>query len=111
RKFVDVAERFPDECAFVLDTLRQVYCHDDDARTRELSPDDRLALHQAHSEPLMKQLEGWLAEQIDERKVEPNSSLGEAIVYMRKHWTELTLFLREPGAPLDNNICERALKK
>ena len=30
---------------------------------------------------------------------------------MRKHWNELTLFLRQPGAPLDNNICEQALKK
>ena len=30
---------------------------------------------------------------------------------MLRHWPELTLFLREPGAPLDNNICERALKK
>ena len=36
---------------------------------------------------------------------------GDAIRYMLKHWTELTLFLREPSAPLDNNICERALKK
>jgi hypothetical protein len=31
--------------------------------------------------------------------------LGQAITYMRKHWKELTLFLREPGAPLDNNLC------
>ena len=30
---------------------------------------------------------------------------------MLKHWPELTLFLRCPDAPLDNNICERALKK
>jgi hypothetical protein len=37
--------------------------------------------------------------------------LGGAIKYMTKHWDELTLFLRVPGAPLDNNICERALKK
>ena len=29
---------------------------------------------------------------------------------MRRHWQELTLFLRVAGAPLDNNICERALK-
>ena len=42
---------------------------------------------------------GWCKQQFEERKVEPNSGL------------ELTLFLREPGAPLDNNICERALKK
>ena len=38
-------------------------------------------------------------------------SLGEAISYMLRHWEKLTLFLRKPGAPLDNNICERALKK
>ena len=44
-------------------------------------------------------------------RVEPNSSLGQAIAYLLKHWTKLTLFLRRPGAPLDNNICERALKK
>ena len=43
--------------------------------------------------------------------MEPNSSLGTAISYMLKHWDRLTLFLRVPGAPLDNNICERALKR
>jgi len=35
----------------------------------------------------------------------------KAIAYMLKHWEGLTLFLRQPGAPLDNNTCERALKK
>jgi len=30
---------------------------------------------------------------------------------MLNHWDALTLFLRQPGAPLDNNICERAMKK
>ncbi len=37
--------------------------------------------------------------------------MGAAIAYMLTHWTKLTLFLRVPGAPLDNNLCERALKK
>jgi hypothetical protein len=43
--------------------------------------------------------------------VEPNSALGAALEYLRRHWQKLTLFLRRAGAPLDNNICERALKK
>lgn len=43
--------------------------------------------------------------------MEPNSGLGKAIAYMLRHWEKLTLFLRTAGAPLDNNICERALKK
>jgi hypothetical protein len=49
--------------------------------------------------------------QFKERRVEPNSGLGQAIKYMRKHWRKLTRFLFVPGAPLDNNAVERALKK
>jgi hypothetical protein len=37
--------------------------------------------------------------------------MGKAITYMLKHWEPLTLFLRIPGAPLDNNLCEQALKR
>jgi transposase len=111
RQFVDVAANFPAECDHVLRTLREVYGHDATAREEGMSPHDRLAFHQKHSGPLMDNLQTWLQEQIDERKVEPNSSLGGAIHYMLKHWSELTLFLHHADAPLDNNICERALKK
>jgi len=38
------------------------------------------------------------------------TGLGEAILYMQKYWDKLTLFLRQAGAPLDNNIVERTLK-
>jgi transposase len=48
--------------------------------------------------------------QLAERKTEPNSGLGKAIRYMLRHWLPLTLFLREPGAPVDNNLVERILK-
>jgi transposase len=111
RKFVDVAGSFPEECIHVLDVLKDVYGNDAIARKAGMSPQERLGFHQAHSGPAMADLEAWMKTQIEDRKVEPNSSLGEAIAYMRKHWSELTLFLRVPGAPLDNNVCERALKK
>lgn len=111
RGFVDVVNDFPEECRFVLETLREVYRTDAVAKDQRLTPDERLALHQRESSPRMTELESWLEEQFTARKVEPNSGLGAAIKYMRKHWQKLTLFLREPGAPLDNNVCERALKK
>jgi len=111
RQFVDVAAYFPEECAYVLEALKVVYHNDAVARQRGLSPEERLAFHQAESGPTMQALHAWLQRQLDDRLVEPNSSLGKAIAYMLKHWPELTLFLREAGAPLDNNICERALKK
>lgn len=111
RKYIAVAEEFPEECRFVLETLGAVYNNDALARQRKLSADERLRFHQAESGPLMEALDKWLRQQLDERKVEPNSGLGEAIGYMRKHWPKLTLFLQQPNAPLDNNLCERALKK
>jgi len=111
RKFTDVIENFPSECRYVLELLAKVYKNDEITRERKLSDDERLIFHQSHSKALMDELHQWLKEQLDEKKVEPNSSLGEAISYMLRHWEKLTLFLRKPGAPLDNNICERALKK
>jgi transposase len=111
RQFVDVAECFPEECRYVLEALSVIYRNDALARKRSLSPAARLEFHQAESGPTMDELRAWLTGQLDQRLVEPNSSLGGAIAYMLKHWEKLTLFLRVPGAPLDNNICERALKK
>ncbi len=111
RRYVDVADNFPEECRFVLEILRDVYKNDATTRTQKMSPEERLRFHQAESAPLMDRLETWMREQFEEHEVEPNSGLGEAIQYMQDHWSKLTVFLREPGAPLDNNICERALKK
>jgi transposase len=111
RGFCDVASRFPDECRFVLETLRDVYRNDDMTKKQGMSAEERLAFHKARSGPLMDCLEKWLDEQIDDKKVEPNSALGDAICYMKNHWTKLVQFLHVPGAPLDNTICERALKK
>jgi transposase len=111
RRFVDVAMNFPQESLYVLEILKDVYTNDAEAKSQGMSDQQRLRFHQRQSGPKMDELKAWLTEQIDQRKVEPNSSLGEAISYMLKHWDKLTLFLRQPGAPLDNNVCERALKK
>jgi hypothetical protein len=111
RYFVDVADVFPDQVEYLLEELSTVYKNDAMARQRGLSPEERLAFHQAESGPVMTRVEAWMRAQIVEKKVEPNSGLGEAIAYMQNHWTALTQFLRVAGAPLDNNVCERALKK
>jgi hypothetical protein len=111
RKFADVAEYFYHECRHVLEALKVVYENDAIARRDQLSPETRLQFHQAHSRPVLDELHTWLKQQIEDHLVEPNSGLGEAINYMLKRWDKFTLFLRRAGAPLDNNVCERALKK
>ena len=81
-----------------------VYANDAMAKAQRMSAEQRLLFHQAHSGPAMAQLQAWMDEQIQQRTVEPNSGLGEAIAYMQKHWNELTLFLRVAAAPLDNTM-------
>lgn len=100
RQFSDIAEVFPGACQVVLDALKQVFDHDEEARAQQMSPPARLAYHQTHSQPLMDELKRWLAKQVEDRLAEPNSSLGQAIAYMQKHWATLTRFVSVPEAPL-----------
>jgi hypothetical protein len=111
RQFTEVAESFPDECLYVLESLGAVYGFDAETKERGLTPEQRLKFHQTHSAPVMEELYQWMGSQFAEHKTEPNSGLGKAISYLLRHWTKLTLFLRQQGAPLDNNVVERALKK
>lgn len=110
RKFTEIAETFPTESTVVVHALKLVYEHDEAARNQQLSAAERLAYHQTYSAPVFTTLKTWLEEQTTQRWVEPNSSLGKAIAYLLDHWETLTQVLKVPGAPLDNNIAERALK-
>jgi transposase len=111
RRFVDVIPSFPEKCRYVLENLGKVYGYDAQAEEQGLSPEERLRFHQAYSGPIMDELHAWLRTQFEKKEVEPNSGMGTAITYALRHWDRLTLLLRQPGAPLDSNIVERALKR
>ncbi len=102
---------FPREVEHVIDEISLVYGHDEKARTEKMSAEQRLRFHQEQSGPIMDELQIWMETLLDEKQVEPNSGLGKAIAYCLKRWEQLTLFLHQAGAPLDNNICERILKR
>jgi hypothetical protein len=71
-------------------------------KKENMTADERLDYHVAHSKPLLDDLKEWFEKQFEAKDIEPNSSLGAAINYMTERWNKLTLFLRVPGAPLDN---------
>jgi transposase len=111
RNFVEIYDRFPEECRHVIEAFKVIYHNDKVAKMEDMPADARLAWHQTQSRPTMDNLHAWLQRQFDDKLVEANSALGEAINYLLKRWKPLTLFLRKAGAPLDNNLCERAMKK
>jgi hypothetical protein len=110
RYWVDQLQNHPQECTYFLTRLAVVFKVDAQSHADRLSAEQRLAVHQEHSQPVMDELKAWMERQFQQRLVEPNSGLGHAINYMLKRWETFTVFLRVPGAPLENNAAERALK-
>lgn len=110
RKFYEVFNSFPDECGFVLDIISQVYQHEAHCKQNGFDQQMRLQYHQENSQPLMEALRVWLNNQLLHHLVEDNSGLGEATRYMLRHWNALTKFLSVAGAPIDNSLCEQAIK-
>jgi len=110
RKLVELEDYFPKESTQVIEAIAKVYKHEAECNKQRLTPDQRLAYHQQHSRGVMDNLKAWMEKQFEERCVEPNSRLGGAFNYLLKRWQSLTRFLEVPGAPLDNNTAERALK-
>ena len=104
-------ENFPVEARHVLTELAKIFAVDKDARREKLDPQQRMRLHQRKSGPVLGRIRKWIRIKVEREKViEPNSELGKALRYILKHWVKLTRFLRAPGAPITNNICERLLK-
>jgi transposase len=111
RKVVDVYAQFPEPCRHVIEVLAKIYANDAHTGAAKMSPEQRLQYHQAHSDEPMQSLHKWINDQFAQHQVEPNSALGQALRYLIAHWSGLTLFLRQAGAPLDNNLVERCLKR
>ena len=110
RQVVDEVLSFPRESRYFLELVREVFHNESICRAKALTDDERLDFHTLESRPFMDHLHAWMNAQIELKRVEPNSGMGKAINYMLKRWDKLTLFLKVPGAPLDNNTCERAIK-
>jgi hypothetical protein len=110
RQFTDIDAFFPDQCARVVDAIAKIYEHEAHCKDQQFTAAQRLAYHQAYSAAVMTDLEVWMQQQLKDKLVEPNSRLGGAFDYLLKHWEALTRFLHIPGAPLDNNCAEQALK-
>jgi transposase len=110
RKFYEIFNFFESECDYVLQQIGEVYHHEKICRQKGFHAQERLAYHQTHSAPVMEGLRIWLNNQLLYHLIEPNSGLGQATTYMLRHWEALTQFLRHAGAPIDNSICEQAIK-
>jgi hypothetical protein len=85
---VEVTPNFPQECRFVLESLGEVYGCDEVAQAQRMSPEQRLRFPSGARRASDGKLHVWLDAQFDERRVEANSGMGQAIFYLLKRWDQ-----------------------
>src|SRR6478672_2618784 len=75
---------------------------------RGRSAEERCAVRQERSRPIVDALHAWLTVQLG--RVSGKSGLAEAIRYALRHWQGLVLFLDDGRLELDTNTVERAIR-
>jgi hypothetical protein len=111
RNFIDCENAFPEESAYVIERIGEVYRNERHVMEEKMTDEQRLEYHKAHSRKPMDEIKAYAEKKLANKEVEPNGVLGRGFQYMLKHWEGLTRFLEIPGAPLDNNAAERLIKE
>lgn len=116
RKFRDAQPNHPLPTVQILELIGKLYeierglpgwidwSSEDRAKPEALEV--RKRIRQELSRPVIQEIWHWAMEQ----RPLPRSDLGEAVIYLFNHWDGLTLFLKDPRVPLDNNPAERGLR-
>ena len=108
RKVFDGRSSHPQLATLFLALLRQLYDIED--RGRPLSVEDRVALRQRESVPLLNRLR-TLLDSDECSRVLPKSVFAEALGYLRNHWQALLLYTTDGVLPIDNNDVEQLMKQ
>ncbi|MEE8058152.1 MAG: IS66 family transposase [Pseudomonadales bacterium] len=87
---------------------KQLYRIERKAKDEQMTPEQRYALRQQVSKPLMTEFKQWLDEHYP--TVLPKSPLGKAFAYTLKYWEGLCKFLNDGRLEADNNLTEQEIK-
>ena len=110
RKFYDARASDAARSHQVLAMIRLLYDVERDAKEKKLDAEQRQALRQERSLPLLGQLQRWFTHELP--GVLPKSPMGTAITYALNNWDALMRYASEGGGDLaiDNNAAERAIR-
>jgi transposase len=107
RPFYELAQGGPAPIASeTLARIAALYRVEADIRGR--SANERRAIRQERSRPLVEALQPWLREKLS--LISQKTKLAEAIRYALSRWTGLCLFLEDGRVEIDNNVVERAIR-
>ena len=107
RRFYELAAAGPAPIASeALERIAELYAIESDIRGR--SADERRAVRQEKSRPILEELEPWLRAKL--ALISQKTKLAEAIRYALSRWEGLTRFLDDGRIEIDSNVVERAIR-
>jgi transposase len=107
RRFFDIAEGGLAPIATeALVRIAELYAIEKTIRGR--SAENRVAVRQTQSKPLVLALKTWFEQQL--ARVSAKATVAEHIRYGLNHWDGLTRFLDDGRIELDTNIVERSIR-
>jgi transposase len=108
RRFFEAVKTAIESATLALGLIRRLYAVEREAKTRALGIDDRRALRQEKSQPILDRLGETLAD-LGRRHL-PKSPMGDAIGYAQRQWDALARYVEDGELEIDNNRSERALR-
>jgi transposase len=107
RRFYELAVAGPAPIASeALKRIAELYTVEAECRGR--NADERRALRQEKSRPILDALEPWLQNKLS--LISQKTKLAEAIRYALSHWEGLTRFLDDGRIEIDSNVVERSIR-
>ena len=106
RYFRDALKTTPRAAAEVLVLITKLYAVEDAAKN--MSPQDRFTVRLKESVPLLEMIKKKLEEHLPGHL--PQSPMRQAINYTLSLWKELNNYLLDGRLPIDNNLCENAIR-
>ncbi|MEJ2687254.1 MAG: IS66 family transposase [Gammaproteobacteria bacterium] len=111
RKFEHALQAHPEEAGIVLQRIQAIYRVEEEIRQLEPAPNPEqiAAIRRRNALPAIEKLKEYLTE--CRQRVLPQSPLGQAIDYAFGQWPWLTTYIENGLVEIDNNSCERAMRK
>jgi len=88
--------------------IQKLYCVEKQARTRQLTPEERKAYRQQHAVPILDKIRTWLDAVLP--AVPPGTLTGKALNYLHNEWPTLIRYLEDGRLEIDNNLAENAIR-
>jgi len=97
-----------EKAGYAMDMFQKLYAIEQEAKDKNLSPEERYKLRLEKSLPLLNELSKWMVETW--KTSLPKSPIGKAVAYCLPRWDKLINYLHDGSLEIDNNLAENAIR-